>query len=57
MMFLIKIADKMILTIPGNQCACFQRDLVKTQICYALTCIFGAIMCLLGHVSPILMKV
>lgn len=56
-MFLIKIADKMILTIPGNQCACFQRDLIKTQICYALTCIFGAIMCLLGHVSPILMKV
>lgn len=31
MKLLIKKAAKMILSIPGNQCACFRRDLVKTK--------------------------
>lgn len=31
MKFLIKKAAKMISSVPGNQCACFQRDLVKTK--------------------------
>lgn len=31
MKLLIKKAAKMISSIPGNQCACFRRDLVKTK--------------------------